>query len=508
MSISCYCLNKLTTLYAASFIGAKINSIQPIDNNDYAFNCYNKKILQLIISLNPGFPIILSKENANNLIMPSDAFTLSLKKYVEHGTIEEMYALSNDRIITLVINKTTPSFFKIKSKIIIELIPYRANILILDQDDTIIDAKKKTDLAAKRIVMRGIKYTFPPVNEKEDPLSLMFTKNEKENLIDCNDSSSIIEVIKQSQNFYFDGKDIVAYKYNDNFKEIDPLNSASIIEEKLESDHKGTTYHDLLKLIKSKKKSLNKKIQTLQKERITYQEHLHYNEIGNLLLTYYDQYIDGSSLLNIEEIEIKLDPRLNLYQNAERYFKLYRKAKTGLSMIDEQIKKAEDELDYWEEKESEIINSNDDDILEVMEELEQDGHLKAQRKHHHSQNLKPNIHLLKREQQPTIGIGFTAKQNEHLTFTMAHKDDHFFHIKDRHGPHVIVFDSNPDNETLLLAVEASIYFAGFRDGDVMHAIKSDVKKASPRGRVNILKYDLITIHAIRESSVNLFKKLK
>lgn len=508
MSISCYCLNKFINKLANKFVGSKINAIHQLGANDFAFNCFNDGTIQLLVSLDPGFPLILASQKNDNTIMKSDNFTLAMKKYLEHGNIESMVGDPLNRLLFLTVSKLTPSYIKIRSKMIIELIPYRTNIIITDENDVIIDAKRKTDIASKHIIMRGVKYYAPTNIASDDPLRLI--KSEKtyfeENFSNCEEG---IKTLRESDTFFFDGRDIVSYHYNENFKEFNPFESRNLINKKIDDNHKDSLYHDVLKSLKNKIKTLNKKIITLEKEKISYQEHLDYSRIGNLLLTFSDSYSNSSNQIIIDSETIKLDSRLNLYQNAERYFKLYRKAKTGLINLDTQIEKAKEEILYLEEKNVQIENGRDEDISEIIEELQQEGYLKNKATPKKiKKDKKPQIHLLKRKDKATIGIGLTSIQNEYLTFTLANKHDTFMHVKDHHGPHVIIFDNNPDNESLLLAAEASLYFASLNEGDVMVAKRSDVKKATSRGRVNILEYHLITIHKIREESVELFKNMR
>src|SRR5690606_29193575 len=59
------------------------------------------------------------------------------------------------------------------------------------------------------------------------------------------------------------------------------------------------------------------------------------------LVNYYDE--------NYSLITISLDKRLTPAQNAQKYFKMYGKAKTALYQVNNQIEKTKEEVDYLEQ---------------------------------------------------------------------------------------------------------------------------------------------------------------
>ena len=128
-----------------------------------------------------------------------------------------------------------------------------------------------------------------------------------------------------------------------------------------------------------------------------------------------------------EPITIKLNPRLNAQQNAERY---YRKAKNVTREI-EQLKESIAAKEKLHQQ-----------LAQDIEKLTRASGL---------DDLKPYINTNKpvkqSEQLPfkqlvidgfTILIGKNARQNDLLTLKYARKNDLFFHAKDVAGSHVIM----------------------------------------------------------------------
>ena len=72
-------------------------------------------------------------------------------------------------------------------------------------------------------------------------------------------------------------------------------------------------------------------------------------------------------------------------------------------------------------------------------------------------------------------------QNDKLTTKIANKNDLWFHTKNIHGAHVILFteDKIPDDDTLLYAATLAAYFSKGADGEnveVDYTLVRNVKK--------------------------------
>lgn len=73
---------------------------------------------------------------------------------------------------------------------------------------------------------------------------------------------------------------------------------------------------------------------------------------------------------NCPEVEITLDVRLTPQQNAQKYFKLYNKAKTAEEVLTQQIEQGTAELDYLESVLAALSEAeNERDLAQLREEL-------------------------------------------------------------------------------------------------------------------------------------------
>jgi predicted ribosome quality control (RQC) complex YloA/Tae2 family protein len=145
-------------------------------------------------------------------------------------------------------------------------------------------------------------------------------------------------------------------------------------------------------------------------------------------------YYDGS------EIEIPLDPRLSPSQNAQRYYKLYGKAKTAVVEKKTQLAETDKEIAYLESVLSFIENAatvEETDALRL--ELIESGYLRRGRQSAAKKQPRPA------PLSYTVGGGFRVqvgrnnRENDLLTFKKAAGGDPWLHTKDIPGAHVILF---------------------------------------------------------------------
>ena len=167
---------------------------------------------------------------------------------------------------------------------------------------------------------------------------------------------------------------------------------------------------------------------------------------------YYDE--NGGAL------EIELDVKLSPAANAQKYFKLYQKAKSAQHQAAEQVEKTNQELYYLEGQLDNLQKCTDESELnEVREELVREGYLRANHNRRTLKKLPPSLpyHFIAPDGTDIL-IGKNNVQNDQLTRT-AEPNDTWLHVKDMPGSHVIVCARNPSDETLLLAAQLAAWFS-------------------------------------------------
>ena len=148
---------------------------------------------------------------------------------------------------------------------------------------------------------------------------------------------------------------------------------------------------------------------------------------------------------------IPLDKSISIHKNIEKYFKKYNKLKNALSIVSEQKKEAEKELDYIESIVFNLGNSKTlSDINEVYEEIAENIFTKkviSQKEKNKSSKKKAKDSVIDLENIDIgnfkIYIGKNNIQNDYISLKFANPNDIWFHTQKIHGSHVLL--RNPEN---------------------------------------------------------------
>ena len=155
---------------------------------------------------------------------------------------------------------------------------------------------------------------------------------------------------------------------------------------------------------------------------------------------------------NLAELEIALDPALTPQQNAQKYYKNYRKAKTAEEKLTEQIGLAQTELTYIDSVfESLALAENERDLNEIRAELAEQGYVRrrAGKKTQKQPALSAPLKF-KTSDGFTVLVGRNNRQNDKLTMKDANNNDIWFHTKNIPGSHtVLVTDGKAPTETAM-----------------------------------------------------------
>jgi predicted ribosome quality control (RQC) complex YloA/Tae2 family protein len=165
----------------------------------------------------------------------------------------------------------------------------------------------------------------------------------------------------------------------------------------------------------------------------------------------------------LEKLEIPLKPELSPSKNAQRYYKLYNKAKATEEHSKKQLEDAEIEKAYLETVLDSVSRvSSPADIAEIRDELSEQGYISTGNpKKKKSQKKSVPMEFLSSDGY-TILVGRNNKQNDELTIKTAYSTDMWLHTKNIPGSHVIIRTGGtgevPDN-TLVEAATIAAYFS-------------------------------------------------
>ncbi len=168
------------------------------------------------------------------------------------------------------------------------------------------------------------------------------------------------------------------------------------------------------------------------------------------LINYYDE--------NCATVTVPLDPALTAVQNAQRYYKAYRKAQTAERVLAEQIAAGEEELLYLDSVFDALSRATTfRELGELREELAAGGYLKLPRTRGKAPAAEGPLRF-RSSDGFLILVGRNNLQNDRLTLKTARGGDYWFHVKTAAGSHVIVVTEGemPPDSTL---TEAAILAA-------------------------------------------------
>lgn len=141
---------------------------------------------------------------------------------------------------------------------------------------------------------------------------------------------------------------------------------------------------------------------------------------------------------SLPPVTVKLDPMLTPPQNAQKYYRAYRKARTAQEMLTVQIQKARQELRYLDTVFEELARASDErDLQEIRAELTQEGYYRAKRGGPRQPAAKGPMKFHTSDGFEVL-VGRNNRQNDQLTLRAAHKNDLWFHTKNIPGSHVIL----------------------------------------------------------------------
>ncbi len=265
---------------------------------------------------------------------------------------------------------------------------------------------------------------------------------------------------------------LTQYEGGATLEESDSISSVidGYYEKRAQRDHMNQKMSHLYKLVQNNLERCEKKL-VLHRENLEKSKNREtYKIYGDLITANLYRLSGGMKELeaenyfseNLETVKIPLKEDLSPSQNAQRYYKLYTKAKiTELHAIEE-IAKAEEEKSYLESVLESLEKAESPaDLAEIRGELVDEGYLpKTNTKQPKTQKKSEPMRYTSSDGYEIL-VGRNNKQNDELTIRMAYSTDWWFHTKDIPGSHVIVRargeEEIPDNTVLEAAALAAYY---------------------------------------------------
>ena len=521
------------------YLPIRINRIAETSKTEIVFNVHASNVrTNLVMSFHSNYNhICLSDRNYTTFNDPS-TFVMVLRKYLLNGYIYQIDQSDYDRYLLMHI-KARNEFYDDKEYILsVELMGKYANLILVDEQNKIIDALKKIPPYenTRRTILPGALFTLPDKQNKQDPFNPASIDFEESLVKQLQGFSKLLEKEVRYRMPQQSFEDIMAEirnsdslyltKTDDSYEfHVIPLTHLEkpyikmnieegfdeIYYEDDEKERIKNIADDLYKVVKRQIKHYSTKIDKLN---ISLEEALNLEtdkENGDLLYMSDKLDMKGLKEIEIEDYEgnkrvIRLDPKLSVKANANRYYQTYQKKRKGQSYIREQIEIAENELTYFESLNEQLSLANYSDALDIKEELNKYGYLKKNTSKN-KKKKKVNLYQTKVDDY-LITFGKNNIQNAYLSFEYAHSNYTWFHAKGFHGSHVVVNTDKPNEKIIRTCANLAAYYSKGRYSSsvpVDYCLVKDLKKvkgAKP-GFVTIRNYKTIYVDPYEDKELDI-----
>lgn len=439
-----------------NILNTYIQKVTQLSKDEYYF-VLSKKNSGIFVSLRAAGPfLMLSKPT--DLEYRQEAGSLEKMNYLLASTrIINIEAIKNDRIIKFTLERSTKSLDIEILYVYFELITNHPNIIVCDKNYIILYATKYSKKpTSARLIKQKHPYPYPTNTLRNSNVNTY----KKENLYLLPEkflTNNYVEIIIENN------KDL--YKY-------------------------VTAMYTFYKQYVERAKAYLATDDDL--DRKTYQ--------ANLLLTYKPK-LEGH-IVKVEDEFIEVDPFKTPVENAELMFK--------------KIKKERRRRKFYREEIIPTYKERADSLSKLMSYLEEPNQtvvdwvrreFKKEYLTNESVGYKGRLPYYVVYDGVKIAFGKNAKQNDYLTFEMAGKNYHFFHIEGYSGAHVILFSPNPTDDQIFVAASIAILLSKKETAHVVTARVRDVKRTKKPGLVTVKNSKILNID-IKNAPVDVKKLLE
>lgn len=519
----------------SELIGGRVNKIYQPKDNELVMVIKKEREKLLFLSASPTYPRIYITEEKSEFPVSAPAYCMLLRKHLPTSRIENIELYNLDRIIRITFSSTNELRDSKKYYLYYEGLGRYANIVFTDENDKILDAIKRMSFGmSTRVLLPGMDYPtqehtkirLDDVENVRNILDNVATATEITDKISGVSTATAKEIFSSKKRYerlialldpikygiyspsVHEGSagvtpteysvDIVKGTYPTLSKALDAYYKQISREENVREN--GKEELKILKKVVSKYEKTVKNCQAIISGAEKNGENL---RLGNLILTYIYMIKKGDRELTAydyeteREVKIVLDPLKSPKENAEAYFKKYKKGKRAVEVAEEMLSDAQYHLAYLEEiKASLNMTLSSAELNEIRDQLKDYDKSKVKKV---PKKSKPAPIYSEVYEGFRIFVGKNGIQNDKLTFGTAKGGDIWMHVKAAHGSHVIIVTENrpvPHSVLYHAAVLALTYSdaASAGKGDVDYTLRKHVKRlGNAPGMVNYVEYKTITV---------------
>ena len=397
----------------------------------------------------------------------SSHFFDQLKKEIVNPYVEKVTTFGDDRILKFSLLTINSVFKEEPRNLYVELFPHHPNLVVTDAEGKIILCYKTSHVDDDRPLLKGMAYEAPKKNKfAAKPSSFDPKVFEKE----CYDA-----------------------------------------EKKKKKKRKKDRFEYLFKALRNRKKLLERKLVSLEKDIAEANTHLEDGRFGDAIYMSMDSISSKASSFIYEGEEIKLDPSRSAAENANAYYKRAKKAKITLKQVDISKEKASKELEEITSSLTQLEHADESGLEMMAKELDIAIINQSKKKSVHEWRglSEASLPYYVEYEGTKILFGKSSKQNDCLTFLFETAKDHlWFHVMGNSGSHVIIKKDNPTEEEINIAASIALLNSKQEEGEVMMAYRKDVRKGSVPGQAVVKTFKTLRLNSINKNAKELLNKAR
>ena len=473
----------------------------------------DRKNIQLLLSANAQYPRFYITEQTIANPDKAPTFVMVLRKYLEGSILQSIDQLGVDRIVNFSFSNRNELGDQVQLVLSLELMGRHSNVILYDQKSgRIIDLLKRInpDENRVRLLLPKAKYELPPLISGIDGFKMTKKEFSQRSInsnpkkfasqiggLDRDDRQELAGYLEDDFSYssfktfmaQFNKKGAFILKSPNNKRKIFPYlpyhldlikeSSDPDINHALDNFYQYQSNQDWVRqkssqierVVKNEHKKLAKKIVKLQKQLDQAENSEGYRIRGEILNANLAQVKPGMTEIelpnyyeNNQPLKIKLDAALSPARNGQKYFTKYKKLRDSIKHVKEQIKIAQNNLNYFDTIQTAIDNAEPQDIDQINEELMNQGYIKKPQKPKRKKKItEKNLNKFRISSGKTVLVGKNNLQNDWLTLKKANKTDIWFHVKNIPGSHVILQSDQATEEDILETAEIAAYFSKAKD---------------------------------------------
>jgi predicted ribosome quality control (RQC) complex YloA/Tae2 family protein len=253
--------------------------------------------------------------------------------------------------------------------------------------------------------------------------------------------------------------------------EVRTIPGSQTFNEKIEKHYFDKEYEEqlqkvkkeLLKRLSQRESKIASQLRDEKKKYRNYEQFEQYKQYGDLIASGSHHIQKGDRWFKTNNyyddnnvIEIELQPDLSPIENAEAYYKKYKKAKSGLEKLEQEIENHEQGLAHLEREREEIEGSEDVNHLQSMLQSQKQNQEKKGEQESPLPGLRFTSHGF------TILVGRNARENDELLRYHVRGNDVWLHTRDAPGGYVFIKAKSGKSvplETLLDAGNLAVFYS-------------------------------------------------